>query len=400
MEGKTFIRTIRLDGILSYAPGAGEFPLEPLNVLIGPNASGKSNLIEALSLLAAAPRDLQAPLREGGGVQDWLWKGEAASGVATVDVTVENLKSPVALRYRLSFSETGGRFDLDDEAVESERPLSRYEVQPYIYYRYQEGRPVLNVLTTTDQDRFERRLEREDVDHDQSILSQRRGTDSYPELTYLASRFERMRFYREFHVGRHTPPRVPQRVDIQQDRLLEDASNLGLVLNDLLNQPTVKRALMERMRDFYPSIEDVFTSLTGGTVQIFFHETGLSHAVPATRLSDGSLRYLCLLAVLCHPTPPPVICIEEPEIGLHPDVIPEVAKLLVEASSRSQVFVTTHSDILVDALTEVPEAVIVCEKVEGATQLRRLDADELKPWLEKYRLGELWTRGRLGGNRW
>ena len=85
---------------------------------------------------------------------------------------------------------------------------------------------------------------------------------------------------------------------------------------------------------------------------------------------------------------------------MHPDVIPEVAKLLVEMSSRTQIFVTTHSDILVDALTDTPEAVIVCEKSEGATQLRRLDATQLKPWLEEYRLGELWTSGEIGGNRW
>ena len=104
---------------------------------------------------------------------------------------------------------------------------------------------------------------------------------------------------------------------------------------------------------------------------------------------------------LCHPDPPPVICLEEPELGLHPDIIPEVAKLLVEASTRTQLFVTTHSDILVDALSDTPEAVIVCEKSDGATQLQRLDApEEFKPWLEKYRLGELWTSGHIGGNRW
>ena len=72
----------------------------------------------------------------------------------------------------------------------------------------------------------------------------------------------------------------------------------------------------------------------------------------------------------------------------------------MEASARSQIFVTTHSDILIDALSDVPEAVIVCEKVDAATQLRRLDANKLKPWLEKYRLGELWTSGEIGGNRW
>ena len=157
---------------------------------------------------------------------------------------------------------------------------------------------------------------------------------------------------------------------------------------------------MDRLKAFHPSIEDMRSSLHSNTVQIFFHEEGLQHPVPSTRLSDGTLRYLCLLAVLCNPDPPPVVCIEEPEIGLHPDVIPEVAELLVEASSRSQIFVTTHSDILIDALTDTPEAVIVCDKSEGATQLARLDADELKPWLEKYRLGELWVKGEIGGNRW
>ena len=395
MKGKRFIRTIRLDSLLSYGPGSPELSLEPLNVFIGPNASGKSNMIEALLLLAAAPRDLQAPIREGGGVVDWLWKGAERTAAATVDATIEYPNGPTPLRYRLSFTETGARFGLQDEAVENESPTNPYDDQPYYYYRYQEGHPVLNV-----KGEFTRGLRREDVKPDQSILSQRRDPDTYPELTYLAREFERMSLYREFHVGRHTPPRLPQRIDLQQDRLLEDASNLGLVLNDLLNQPIVKDRLMDRLRGSYPSIKDVFISLSGGTVQIFFHEEGLRHAVPATRLSDGSLRYLCLLAVLCHPDRPPVICIEEPELGLHPDVIPEVATLLVDASSHSQLFVTTHSDILVDALTDVPESVIVCEKTNGSTQLARLDADELKPWLDSYRLGELWTQGRFGGNRW
>ena len=395
MEGRRFIRTIRLDGLLSYGPGSAELSLEPLNVLIGPNASGKSNLIEALSILAAAPRDLQAPIREGGGVSEWLWKGASESSTATVDATVEPPKGPAPLRYKLSFAETGRRFELRDEAVENERPTNPYDDQPYFYYRYQEGYPVLNVHGGDS-----RQLKREDVRPDQSILSQRRDPDTYPELTYLASSFERMSLYREFHIGRRTQPRLPQRIDLPQDRLLEDGSNLGVMLGSLLNKPPVKRRMLELLRDFYPSVHDVIAGLSDSTVQIFFHENDLQAPIPATRLSDGSLRYLCLLSVLCHPTPPPVVCIEEPELGLHPDVIPELARLLVEASSRSQLFVTTHSDILVDALTEVPESVIVCEKSDGATQLNRLGADQLKPWLEEYRLGELWTRGRFGGNRW
>ena len=77
-----------------------------------------------------------------------------------------------------------------------------------------------------------------------------------------------------------------------------------------------------------------------------------------------------------------------------------MAELLKDASERGQLIVTTHSDVLVDAMTDRPEAVLVAEKDDNGTVLRRLDADSLKPWLEKYRLGELWTRGDIGGTRW
>ena len=131
---------------------------------------------------------------------------------------------------------------------------------------------------------------------------------------------------------------------------------------------------------------------------MFFHEAGFT--IPATRLSDGTLRFLCLVAVLCHPEPPPVVCIEEPELGLHPDILPTLARLLKDASTRTQLLVTTHSDILVDEFTETPQAVVVCEKSQGQTTMKRLEAEALDGWLEKYRLGQLWTQGQIGGTRW
>ena len=167
----------------------------------------------------------------------------------------------------------------------------------------------------------------------------------------MGSLFQSMAFYDDMYFGRNAPPRRPQQANLAQNVLMSDASNLTLVLSDLLNKPPVRERILERLRDFYPSFKDVITPIIAGTVQTSFHEEGLVHPVPATRLSYGTMRFLYLLAVLCNPKPPLIICIEEPELGLHPDIIPEVAKLLVEASSRSQLFVTTHSDILVDALT-------------------------------------------------
>ena len=415
MEGMRFIQSVRLENILSFGPDMAEFPLEPLNVLIGPNASGKSNLIEVLSLLHAAPSDLQEPIRRGGGVRDWLWKGDPGTPTATVEVTVGNPNGQMALRYRLSFTCTMERFTMVDEVVKDTKPGPGGEA-PDFYYSYKgspavlsgpvikfvaltEGNPV-GIFDPPVGDRLEQIIPWEEVSPDQSILSQRRDPRAYPELWWANVIFTLMRFYRGLDLRRDAPVRLPQKPDLPQDFLMEDASNLNVVLSHLLNLPDVGERILARMRDFYPSFRDVRDRVGEGTVQVFFHEKGLRHPVSATRLSDGSLRYLCLLAVLCNPNMPGVVCIEEPELGLHPDIIPEVAKLLVEASSRNQIFVTTHSDVLVDALTETPEAVIVCEKEEGATKMRRLDSEELKPWLEEYRLGEMWTRGEIGGNRW
>jgi predicted ATPase len=107
-----------------------------------------------------------------------------------------------------------------------------------------------------------------------------------------------------------------------------------------------------------------------------------------------------MLAILLNPTPAPLTCIDEPELGLHPDMLPVLADLLVEASARTQLIITTHSRSLLDAFTETPEAVCICEKVEGSTVIQRLDGKRLKVWLDKYSLGNLWTSGEIGGNRW
>lgn len=390
------LKSLKLKNFLSFGESAQTLALCPLNVVIGPNGSGKSNLIEAIDLIRSTPStsersNLLATIRDGGGVRDWLWKGAPQTPRATIDAVFENPKKPQNLRYVLSFSEVGQRFEILDERVEHEQSLDGHE-QPYFYYHFQNGRGVLNIKGE------KRSLRREDIDPTASILSQRKDPDQYPELTGLGSSFAKIKLYRDWAFGRYTTPRLPQKADLPNEVLEPDASNLGLVLNRLRREPEVKKKLLDALRALYDDIDDFDVQVEGGTVQVFFQEG--PYIVPATRLSDGTLRYLCLLTVLCHPKPPPLICIEEPELGLHPDVLPTLADLLKDASTRTQLIVTTHSDVLVDALTDQPEAVVVAERGPQGTTLTRLDAEKLKPWLEKYRLGQLWTRGEIGGTRW
>jgi len=402
---KRLIQSIKLRNFLSFGPDAEEIELKSLNVLIGPNASGKSNLIEAIGFLQASPVDLGLPIREGGGILEWLWKGSRRTPTAEVNATVHHPEGIMPLRHRISFTMVGQRFELADEAVESEHPDAPQSGEVRFYYRYQKGHPVIRAYSEqagkgNRRSRSRRKLRREDLALDQSILSQRKDPDQYPEITYLGNQYSRIRLYREWSLGRYTPPRLPQKADLPGDFLLEDASNLGLVLNNLEHQAGVRNLLLQKLKQFHESFTDISTKIHGGTVQIFLHEDGLYQPVPATRLSDGTLRYLCLLAILCHPSPAPVVCIEEPELGLHPDILPTVAELLVDASHRMQLIVTTQSDILVDALTETPEAILVCEKHDGSTTMKRLKKEDLSAWLEKYALGELWRMGEIGGKRW
>ena len=401
------LRSIRLRNLLSFGPDSDAVPLRALNVLIGPNASGKSNLIEALGLLRAAPGNLLAPIREGGGVTEWLWKGgeDAKPPSAEVEIVLEYPEAVMPLRYRLAFTVARQRLELVDEVLENER-LEPKHAELSRFYDYQAGKPFVNTRLMlggkpgSSEGRHITSPDAYNLRSDESVLSQLREALALPELTYVGSLLSRISLHREWNLGRYTPPRLPQRTDLPGDFLLEDASNLGLVLNDLDFRPGVKKVLLENLRLLYARVNDFSVKISGGTVQVFFHEEGLSAPVPATRLSDGTLRYLCLLTLLCHPTPPPLVCIEEPELGLHPDILPVIGRLLVEASARTQLIVTTHSDTLISALSAVPEAVIVCEQEQGGTVLRRLEKEQLAEWLKEYGLGEVWRMGALGGTRW
>ncbi len=393
------LHEIRPTNLLSFGPDTAALPLENLNVLIGPNGAGKSNLMEALALMRATPiasqttsnADVRGVVRRGGGAPEWIWKG-GKDRPACVELVINNPKGKQPLRHIFAFGGDSHGFRLHDERVENELPYGT-QTESYFYYHFQGGRPVIN---TAGQEK--RKLAQETVNLEQSILSQRRDPELYPEITYLAETYEKWRIYREWAFGRNTVFREPQKADMRNDRLEEDFSNLGLFLSRLRKTPKAKKAILDGLSNLYEGLTDFEPFVEGGSVQVIFTEGDFS--IPATRLSDGTLRYLCLLAILCDPTPPPLICIEEPELGLHPDILPKLADLLVASSQRAQIIVTTHSDILVDAMTERPEAVVVCEKHEGRTEMRRLKKDELAKWLEKYRLGQLWTKGQLGGTRW
>ena len=386
-----YLKSLRLQNLLSFGPDAEAITFGPLNVIIGPNGSGKSNLIEAIGLLAAAPRSLSEAIRDGGGVAEWLWKGSKGKPTARIEAVVDFPNAAhTPLRYELAFSHAFPWLVVVDERISN--AASDPDSEPVLYFGYINGRPHI---------RFQGAMQAigaTEFNNTESILSQRRDPGAYREMFRLGQLLLNTLLYRDWSFGRYTPPRVPQPADLPNNYLSKDAQNLGLILNQIRKDPDAKEALLKHLGLVYEGVRDVDVSIEGGTVQVFLHEN--KWVIPATRLSDGTLRWLSLLAILLNPRPQYLVCIEEPEMGLHPDLLPPLAHLLREASQRMQLVVTTHSDALVDALSDTPESVLVCEKHEGSTTMRRLDKDDLSDWLEKYTLGQLWRRGELGGNRW
>ena len=412
------IHRLRVAGLLSFGPGGIDLPLEPLNVLIGPNGSGKSNFLEALALLHAAPRGISEPISRMGGVREWLWKGPKALDSIALE-TVVSYSHGGCLRHSLTLADRNGHPAVTDEQVEPSETHADERASLSYYRPPRDEQAALEIsranaeAALVDSKKKHRTGEwsaprlfaryrpgaidfASEFHPEQSLLSYAASPD-YPALWHLKEQYQRIRLYRNWSFGTSAELRRNQSAHDRADFLGDGGANLALVLSHFPGKN--KRRFVTALQKLFDGIVDITCPVTGGMVALLLEEDD-ERMIPATRLSDGTLRYLCLLTILLHPEPPPLIAIEEPELGLHPDLLPTLTDLMIEASERTQLIVTTHSDVIVDALTDKPESVVVCEKHDGQTEMRRLDKGDLARWLKDYTLGNLWSSGQLGGNRW
>lgn len=374
--------SLTLENIFSFKKTTVE--LRGLNVLIGPNAVGKSNLIEAISLLQAAPVDLNvAILRQGGVRVVCSLAGPVASPIAAIECSEINGEP---LQYRLEFSEQAGGFVVIREYLRSLPEADQTgEAEPY----FEQASGAIRFPNGTGL-----------MFPSQSVFQQYKNPADKTPISRIGRRFQDIRIYRDFRTTGEAGARRGVSTSTRRDFLDDQGDNLALVLLDM-----DFRGLHDRIREylhrFCDRFDDVKVRLDGPVAKTYIEESGLLEPLVSWRLSDGTLKFLCLLAVLLEKEPPPLICIEEPEVGLHPEAIQIVAEALVDASERTQLIVTTHSEALIDALSERPEDVLVTERdFDNGTQFKRLDSKQLSIWLERYSLGALWRKGEIGGNRW
>jgi predicted ATPase len=327
---------------------------------------------------------IEGQIPRGGGVRQWLWLGERDPAErAEVECELKLPRWP-QLSYRLDF--WGGPPGFE---ILHERHMGGHSDDPnsQVYFmRSGEG--------------VQFSAEGMAMSPKESVFARFKIPGDATPVTEVGAYFEQIRIFREFRTGPASQARSGISTSVPKDFLWEDAGNLALVLHELDFLGAHDR-VREYLKRFCERFEDVKVRVGEGLARTFLRESGLLDMLSGFRISEGTLKFLCLLAVLFHPKPAPLVCIEEPELGLHPDALRLVAEVLVEASEHTQLIVTTHSEALVDALTHRPESVLVCERdIDNGTQFKRLAQDELDEWLEHYTLGELWRKGEIGGGRW
>ena len=414
MAQHPFLNSIRPVNLLSFGPKTEEIELRPLNILIGPNGSGKSNLIEVIRLLHYLPdKDPWTVVLQTGGVDEWIWQGASQKDtLASILAKIALERTPVGdsladfrtYDYSIRLAKLHSSFYVRDESF---RRSNISKTDGKIDTSFESSGATGKLNSKQSRSNFTENLSFQ-LNPERSVLSQRTSPNIQdaligkymPALFEIGDFFESLDFHQDWEFGADLTPRDPRPAGQPVDRLEENAYNLAQMLANFrdYHRPVFER-INELMKLFYEPFKTVEVRVQGTHLQIAIVEEG-GFSVSAYRLSDGTLRWLALLAILLNPTPAPVTCIEEPELGLHPDIIPTLADVLRDASTRTQLIVTTHSQSLVECFSDDPESVCVCEKVDGATEIKRLEADRLKVWLSDYSLGQLWASGQIGGNRW
>jgi predicted ATPase len=353
--------------------------LKHINVLTGPNASGKSNLYNSVFLLAkAASGGLAQVIAEEGGMPSVLWAGARKSrsvgstrleparmslGIKTDTFNYDLICGLPKLQGPIPTSQFHSAFHLDPEVKEEHVWMEASNGLRVTFFK-RDARGVWILDSGERLTDYSGQLMQTE-----SVLSQLREPHLYPELSALRSEMSRWRFYHHFRTDVDSPLRHPQ-VGVRTPVLSHDGRDLAAALQTI-NEIGQSEDLHEAIRQAFPgsSLEIEHDEETG-MFAVLMRMPGLKRPLRARELSDGTLRYLCLLAALLSPHPPALLALNEPETSLHPDLLEPLAAQMVKASRNSQLWAVTHSARLAELVEKHSgEPPVRLELVSGETRV-------------------------------
>jgi len=333
-------------------------PLKRANIITGANGCGKSNLYRSMALLrAAATGDLARSLAMEGGVSSVLWAGDRKEG-------------PV----RIHLGATVDDFEYDLEIGLPQNAMSAFKLDPHIKSEtitmMEKGKKV-SIL-----DRGKSRCTIRNADgeqesyllalhHEESAVFQVSDPRRFPILDDFRRKLGKWRFYHGFRTDADSPLRRPQ-VATRTHMMAPDGRDVAAAIQTIRENGN-DEGLNEAVADAFPGSELIVLNTEAG-FELAMRVPGMNRPLRAMEFSDGQLRYLCLVAALMSPSPAPLIALNEPETSLHQDLLGPLARLCADASTRSQLWLTTHSETLAGHLAELIHVTpIALEKVDGET---------------------------------
>jgi predicted ATPase len=341
-----------------------DFQLGDINVLIGANGAGKSSFIEALRALRAI---VKGGFREycvrKAYSKDLFFNGPSTT--KTIELALNSSENTYSAELVLA---ADGQIIIHKEGV----------------FDNSNGLGLFNLTLASDSS-LPIRLEKSTF-----LIDSLRSTPSdnvKDKLDWIVYHFNEtgdlqgMRMKSDFN---------------QTHMLFSDGSNLAAFLYGMhTNHPKHFDLYFKTIRRVAPYIKQLDFIHAANNVELSWFKAGSDFRFTARHLSDGTIRFLCLAAILRQPNPPSLVIIDEPELGLHPEAVTAFAALVRSASARTQIILATQSPALVSEFD--PEHIVTVDQIDGASQFKRLDAESLKDWLQEYSLGELWQKGNLAG---
>ncbi len=375
------------------------------NVLVGVNASGKTNLFKAIKLLKEGIT--------GKGFLDTVIGWGGFDEIANHSMPKDSL---IELTYDLQasfLSKYGYQFEQESKVLYSlsfrKSPGSQnFSLIETLNYHKKGGAKFLLAEAMHGQGYF-----RELNTYDDSISSSNSYSfdprvsifklvsdpDRYAAQMAFRNAVESIDLYSDFDVSEDGIMRLtfPQ---LNQEKLSSRGDNLCAVLNSVESQSlSAYNDIKSNLKSVNEHFRDLKVKAIGGRFSLEIEEDTLDRTVGAIHISDGTLRFLCLMAILYNPNRGGLICIDEPELGLHPDMIMNLHNAIGVAAKTSQVILATHSPILLDLVNV--ENIRVFEKDDtNATVVNQFSSDQFKEWKGTFLPGDLWMKGHLGGTRW
>lgn len=364
------LQRLSLSGFKSIAEVV-DLELGPLNVLIGANGAGKSNLVGFFRMLSFMMTGaLQDFIGRSGRAQTLLHYGPKVTPHLTAALEIATEKGLNRYECRLAYAAE------DTLIFTDERASFQRTGAP--------GPPHYIVLG---------------AGHRETAL-RNANAETGPTQTFIAGALSRLRVY-QFH-DTSDESRLRATCDVDDSRFLySNGGNLAAMLLRLREEhPERYDRLLGTVRLVAPFLEDFVLEPVGDGrkwLSLRWRGRGVEYEFGPHQLSDGTLRFIALATLLLQPVEwlPSLIVIDEPELGLHPVALATLVELLSEAALDAQLLVATQSSALLDFVE--PAEVIVAEREDGASVFRRLDEGKLKEWLEDYSLGEVWRRNLMAG---